>query len=228
MKGFLRLKEYRHRSAPAVLFFTILWLGVAIAFAESIDLTDEVVVWAKQKYGDDAGKRVESWRSLMQDNHDTGEVEKLKLVNDFFNQIPYQSDAILWDQKDYWATPLELLVREGGDCEDYSIAKYFTLKEMGVADEKLRIMYVKSVELNQSHMVLTYYPNPSAIPKVLDNLNPQLLSASSRLDLTPVYSFNADGLWLAKSLGKGKKVGSSKRLSLWQEVKKRMRQEARR
>lgn len=214
--------------APAILFFTILWLGVAIAFAESIDLTDEVVVWAKQKYGDEAGKRVESWRSLMQDNHDTGEVEKLKLVNDFFNQIPYQSDAILWDQKDYWATPLELLVREGGDCEDYSIAKYFTLKEMGVADEKLRIMYVKSVELNQSHMVLTYYPNPSAIPKVLDNLNPQLLSASSRLDLTPVYSFNADGLWLAKSLGKGKKVGSSKRLSLWQEVKKRMRQEARR
>ncbi|MCM8857225.1 MAG: transglutaminase-like cysteine peptidase [Candidatus Thiodiazotropha sp.] len=205
MKVFLRLKEHRHGSVLAVLFFTILWLGVAIAFAESIDLTDEVVTWAKQKYGDDAGKRVESWRSLMQDNHDTGEVEKLKLVNDFFNQIPYQSDAILWDQKDYWATPLELLVREGGDCEDYSIAKYFTLKEMGVADEKLRIMYVKSVELNQSHMVLTYYPNPSAIPKVLDNLNPQLLSASSRLDLTPVYSFNADGLWLAKSLGKGKK-----------------------
>ncbi|MCU7945323.1 MAG: transglutaminase-like cysteine peptidase [Candidatus Thiodiazotropha sp. (ex Cardiolucina cf. quadrata)] len=164
----------------------------------------------------------------MQDNHDTGEVEKLKLVNDFFNQIPYQSDATLWDQKDYWATPLELLVREGGDCEDYSIAKYFTLKEMGVADEKLRIMYVKSVELNQSHMVLTYYPNPSAIPKVLDNLNPQLLSASSRMDLMPVYSFNADGLWLAKSLGKGKKVGSSKRLSLWQEVKQRMREEARR
>ncbi|MEL0586908.1 MAG: transglutaminase-like cysteine peptidase [Candidatus Thiodiazotropha sp. (ex. Lucinoma kazani)] len=228
MKGFLRLKEHRHGSVPAVLFFTILWLGVAIAFAESIDLTDEVVAWAKQKYGSDAGKRVESWRSLMQDNHDTGEVEKLKLVNDFFNQIPYQSDATLWDQKDYWATPLELLVRKGGDCEDYSIAKYFTLKEMGVADEKLRIMYVKSVELNQSHMVLTYYPNPSAIPKVLDNLNPQLLSASSRMDLTPVYSFNADGLWLAKSLGKGKKVGSSKRLSLWQEVKQRMRQEARR
>lgn len=228
MKGFLRLKEHRHGSVLAVLFFTVLWLGVAIAFAERIDLTDEVVAWAKQMYGDDAGKRVESWRSLMQDNHDTGEVEKLKLVNDFFNQIPYQSDSILWDQKDYWATPLELLVREGGDCEDYSIAKYFTLKEMGVADEKLRIMYVKAVELNQSHMVLTYYPNPSAIPKVLDNLNPQLLSASRRMDLTPVYSFNADGLWLAKSLGKGKKVGSSKRLSLWQEVKKRMRQEVRR
>lgn len=228
MKGFLRLKEHRHGSVPAVLFFTILWLGVAIAFAESIDLTDEVVTWATQKYGNDAGKRVESWRNLMQDNHAMGEVEKLKLVNDFFNQIPYQSDATLWDQKDYWATPLELLVREGGDCEDYSIAKYFTLKEMGVADEKLRIMYVKSVELNQSHMVLTYYPDPSAIPKVLDNLNPQLLSASNRMDLTPVYSFNADGLWLAKSLGKGQKVGSSKRLSLWQEVKQRMRQEARR
>ncbi|MES9812804.1 MAG: transglutaminase-like cysteine peptidase [Candidatus Thiodiazotropha sp.] len=123
---------------------------------------------------------------------------------------------------------LGIVGAKGGDCEDYSIAKYFTLREMGVAEEKLRIMYVKSVELNQSHMVLTCYPEPSSIPKVLDNINPQLLSASNRLDLTPVYSFNADGLWLAKSLGRGKKVGSSTRLSLWQEVKKRMQQEAKR
>jgi hypothetical protein len=76
--------------------------------------------------------------------------------------------------------------------------------------------------------VLTYYPQPSSIPKVLDNINPQLLSASHRLDLLPVYSFNADGLWLAKSLGKGKKVGPSTQLSLWQELKRRMEQEAKR
>ncbi|MES9923740.1 MAG: transglutaminase-like cysteine peptidase [Candidatus Thiodiazotropha endolucinida] len=226
--GYLRFKEYRQRSIPAFLISAILWLGVAIAFAESIDLTDEVVSWAKQNFGDQAGDRVASWRRLMLESSHFDEIEKLQRVNDFFNQIPYQSDADLWGKEDYWATPLELLVRKGGDCEDYSIAKYFTLKEMGVAEEKLRIMYVKSVKLNQSHMVLTYYPQPSSIPKVLDNLNPQLLSASNRLDLTPVYSFNADGLWLAKSLGRGKKVGSSTRLSLWQELKQRMQQEAKR
>ncbi|MEW8030142.1 MAG: transglutaminase-like cysteine peptidase, partial [Candidatus Thiodiazotropha sp.] len=228
MTGYLRFNEHRHRSIPAFLISAILWLGVAIAFAESIDLTDEVVTWAKQNFGDQAGDRVASWRRLMLESTHIDEIEKLQRVNDFFNQIPYQSDADLWGKEDYWATPLELLVRKGGDCEDYSIAKYFTLKEMGVAEEKLRIMYVKSVKLNQSHMVLTYYPEPSSIPKVLDNLNPQLLSASNRLDLMPVYSFNADGLWLAKSLGRGKKVGSSTRLSLWQELKQRMQQEAKR
>lgn len=226
--GYSRFKENRQRSIPAFLISAILWLGVAIAVAEGIGLTAEVVAWAKQNFGDQAGERVASWHRLMQQGDQLDDVEKLRRVNDFFNQIPYQSDAELWGKEDYWATPLELLVHEGGDCEDYSIAKYFTLKEMGVAEDKLRIMYVKSIKLNQSHMVLTYYPDPSSIPKVLDNLNPQLLSASNRLDLTPVYSFNADGLWLAKSLGRGKKVGPSTRLSLWQELKKRMAQEAKR
>lgn len=226
--GYSRFKENRQRSIPAFLISAILWLGVAIAVAEGIGLTAEVVAWAKQNFGDQAGERVASWHRLMQQGDQLDDVEKLRRVNDFFNQIPYQSDTELWGKDDYWATPLELLVHEGGDCEDYSIAKYFTLKEMGVAEDKLRIMYVKSIKLNQSHMVLTYYPDPSSIPKVLDNLNPQLLSASNRLDLTPVYSFNADGLWLAKSLGRGKKVGPSTRLSLWQELKKRMAQEAKR
>ncbi|MEW8506361.1 MAG: transglutaminase-like cysteine peptidase [Candidatus Thiodiazotropha sp.] len=228
MTGYLRFKDIRQRSIPALLVSAILWLGVAIAFAESIDLTDEVVSWAKQNFGNQAADRVASWHRMMRESDDLDEVEKLRRVNDFFNEIPYQSDADLWGKEDYWATPLELLVHAGGDCEDYSIAKYFTLKEMGVAEDKLRIMYVKAIKLNQSHMVLTYYPEPSSIPKVLDNLNPRLLSASHRLDLAPVYSFNADGLWLAKSLGKGKKVGTSTRLSLWQELKRRMEQEAKR
>jgi predicted transglutaminase-like cysteine proteinase len=226
--GYLRFKVNRRQSIPAFLISAILWLGVAIAFAESIDLADEVVTWAKQNFGDKAGDRVASWHRLMQEREHLDEIEKLQRVNDFFNQIPYRSDTELWGKEDYWATPLELLVHEGGDCEDYSIAKYFTLKEMGVAEDKLRIMYVKSIKLNQSHMVLTYYPEPSSIPMVLDNLNPHLLSASNRLDLAPVYSFNADGLWLAKSLGRGKKVGSSTRLSLWQELTGRMEEEAKR
>jgi predicted transglutaminase-like cysteine proteinase len=185
-----------------------------------------MVAWAKKNFGDQAGDRVAAWYQLMQDVGDLNEIEKLQLVNNFFNQIPYQSDSDLWGKEDYWATPLELLVHQGGDCEDYSIAKYFTLKEMGVAEDKLRIVYVKSIKLNQSHMVLTYYPEPAAVPQVLDNLNPQVLSATNRLDLTPVYSFNGNGLWIAKSLGRGKKVGSSSRLSLWEELKIRMEQEA--
>ena len=203
-----------------------LGLGLALAFADSIGLTDEVIEWVKQKYGDSASQRVDDWRRLMQENQGKDEEEKLKLVNDFFNRLPYYSDQRLWGKEDYWATPLEALVRRGADCEDYSIAKYFTLKEMGVADEKLRIMYVKALELNEAHMVLTYYPTPTSVPKVLDNLKPSILSASRRKDLSPVYSFNAEGLWLAKNLGQGKKVGSSGRLSLWQDLKERMKKES--
>lgn len=228
MTKFLRLRCRRGARFRHLLLMTILWLGLALAFADSIGVTDEVIEWVKEKYGDSASNRVSAWRQLMQENRDRDEEEKLELVNDFFNDLPYKSDWRLWGKEDYWATPLEALVRKGADCEDYSIGKYFTLKEMGVADEKLRIMYVKALELNEAHMVLTYYPTPTSVPKVLDNLNGRILSASRRSDLAPVYSFNADGLWLAKNLGKGKKVGSSGRLGLWQDLKKRMQEEAKR
>ena len=225
MINFSRLR-YRSRARFLyLLLISTLWLG--FAFADSIGLNDEVIEWVRSKYGDSAGERVEAWRRLMQENADKEEAVKLELVNDFFNRLPFESDLRLWGKEDYWATPLEALTRKGADCEDYSIAKYFTLREMGVADKKLRIMYVKALELNQAHMVLTYYPKPTSVPKVLDNLNNNILSASHRADLAPVYSFNAEGLWLAKNLGKGKKVGSSGRLSLWQDLKARMKKEGR-
>ncbi len=120
---------------------------------------------------------------------------------------------------------MEALGKGKADCEDYSIAKYFTLRELGVPDDKLRIMYVKALELNEAHMVLTYYPDPGAVPLVLDNLNRRILSASKRADLAPVYSFNGEGLWLAKNLGKGKRLGSSGRINRWEDLKERMAKE---
>ncbi|NOR71630.1 MAG: sulfate adenylyltransferase, partial [Methylomarinum sp.] len=151
------------------------------------------------------------------------EKEKLKQVNDFFNQrIEFVDDIYLWGVNDYWATPIEFLAKGAGDCEDYSIAKYFTLKELGVSESKMRITYVKALKLNQAHMVLTYFSSPRAVPIVLDNLIPQIKSATDRKDLLPVYSFNGSGLWLAKARGSGKRVGSSGRLNLWAELKQRM------
>jgi predicted transglutaminase-like cysteine proteinase len=151
------------------------------------------------------------------------EQEKLKRVNDFFNQhIEFVDDDYLWGVTDYWATPLEVLAKGAGDCEDYSIAKYFTLKELGVPESKMRITYVKAIELNQAHMVLTYFERPGVVPVVLDNLNPVIKLASKRQDLLPVYSFNGSGLWLAKSRGMGKKLGGSSRLNQWSSLNIRM------
>jgi predicted transglutaminase-like cysteine proteinase len=151
--------------------------------------------------------------------------DKLKQVNQFFNaRMAFRDDIVVWKQQDYWATPIEFLRKGAGDCEDFALAKYFTLREMGVPANQLRITYVKALELNQAHMVVTWYPTPTAIPLVLDNLKTAILPATQRTDLLPVYAFNGEGLWLPQS-GGNKRVGDSKRLSRWQDLLTRMRAE---
>ena len=154
---------------------------------------------------------------------DEDEDSKLRRVNDFFNRnVKYVSDEKHWGQKDYWATPYESLTTQGADCEDFVIAKYYTLKELGVEVEKMRITYVKALRINQAHMVLTYFPTPDAIPLVLDNLVGKIYSASRRTDLEPVYSFNGSGMWLERMKGQGVRMGNPNKLDLWTGLRLRM------
>ncbi|BCN92469.1 hypothetical protein THMIRHAM_02540 [Thiomicrorhabdus immobilis] len=178
---------------------------------------------AKAKYGSPAAARLAQWQELVDKNQNASEEDKLELVNNFFNQVQFIDDIVHWNKKDYWATPLEMLATDAGDCEDYSIAKYFTLKALGVPESKLYITYVKAIRLNQAHMVLTYFKTPKSIPLVLDNINKRILQASSRKDLVPIYSFNGDGLWLARERGKGKSVsGGTSKLKNWNNLLKRL------
>lgn len=176
----------------------------------------------EQRYGPAAAQRIRDWRQLIDTDQDQSLNVKLQAVNDFFNQLQFVDDIIHWQQRDYWATPVEFLATDGGDCEDFAIAKYFTLLELGVPESRLQITYVKALNLNQAHMVLAYYANPGADPLVLDNLVSGVLPGSSRNDLVPVYSFNGQGLWIARARGRGKRVGGSERLSLWQDLITRM------
>ncbi|MFC1614999.1 transglutaminase-like cysteine peptidase [Patescibacteria group bacterium] len=185
----------------------------------------EVMDWIENRYGMSAINRIMDWQDLITHNRELPERDQLKLVNDFFNEIDYYTDNEIWGKTDYWATPVEMLAVDGADCEDYAIAKYFTLREMGIPAEKLRITYVKALELDQAHMVLFYYEHEYAKPVVLDNLIGQIRPASERQDLAPVYGFNGDGLWLAKSRGRGRKVGGSERISLWQNLTTKMEKE---
>lgn len=201
----------------------VLLCVVTIVVADTVLLDDKILTYVEKKYGIIARQRLVSWDELMRFNKEDSESKKLKLVNDFFNQVRFISDDIHWQQKDYWATPVEFLSTNGGDCEDFTLAKYFTLRQMGVPDKKLRLTYVKAVRLNQAHMVLSYFETPSAEPLILDNLIKDIKRASLRRDLIPVYSFNGAGLWLAKEREQGRLVGKSSRVSRWTDVVQRMK-----
>jgi len=177
----------------------------------------------KGKHGFLAARRLEAWQKLVDKVYKKPERLKLILVNNFFNESRFVSDQKNWHQKDYWATPKELLIKDAGDCEDYVIAKFITLKAVGVSHEKLNLTYVKAKKLNQAHMVLSYFKKPNSIPLILDNLIHRILKATKRKDLVPIYSFNGDGLWLAKQRGKGKAInGGAQEIQQWQSLQRKL------
>jgi predicted transglutaminase-like cysteine proteinase len=169
------------------------------------------------------GPRVaEQAQALVQQIERSGtqdELQRLRDINDFFNRrLAFKDDAVTWGLPDYWASPLESLERRAGDCEDYAIAKYFSLAAAGVPTARLRMVYVRARMQGQSlaHMVLAYYAQPGAEPLILDNLRPEVLPASQRTDLTPVFSFNTEGLW--QGVGQVTSGDPMARLSLWREL----------
>lgn len=181
----------------------------------------EVLKKAEEQCGKDAPQRLIAWENLMRQEQGKSDLEKLNKVNEFFNRIPYAADIDVWGVPNYWATPIEFLCKGAGACENYAIAKYFTLKALGVSDEKLKITYVKALELNQFHMVLAYYSKPGDEPLILDNLIDSIKPSSQRNDLLPIFSFNVGGIWMAQQRGREKKATNT-RLKKWDNVLKKM------
>jgi predicted transglutaminase-like cysteine proteinase len=179
--------------------------------------------YARQHYGAKAGRAVESWLAMLTQASGLEEQEKLRMVNGFWNNALIGGEDIsIWGQVDYWATPLQSLAKGAGDCEDYVIGKYFSLLYLGVAPEKLRFVYVRAQIGSQSiaHMVLGYYPQPQAEPLVLDSLIDRIQPAHNRPDLTPVFSFNAQGVYIP-----GGKRSSVDGIGRWRDLLARMRAE---
>lgn len=178
---------------------------------------------SQAKYGQRGVQNVSAWLAQLAQLQGRDEAELLRAVNDFWNQhVRGDEDIRLWGQTDYWATPLESLGRQAGDCEDFVIGKYFSLRHLGVPAEKLRFVYVRANVGGQSiaHMVLGYYPDAVSEPLVLDNLASSIRPASERTDLAPVFSFNAEGVYV-----QGAKPASADRLGRWRNLLERMRRE---
>ncbi len=220
----MQLFYRKHFLVSLLIILTIL----PIAYTYEKEILDKVIETVANDYGKKAIKRLKKWSKLIRTNTEQKELRKLTVVNDFINQLKRETDLDNYGQEDYWATPLELLGRNSGDCEDFSIAKYFSLTMMGVPVEKLRITYVMALDYQQAHIVLAYYNTPGSDPLILDMLKPQILPASLRKDLKPVYSFNGEFIWMSKKRGKDLKVGMPRmagRFKQWSTLQSKMQHE---
>ena len=157
-------------------------------------ITHELEESANKKYGEFAKNRfVAIKEKLLLELKDASDLKKLNVVNTWVNFIKYQSDAKVYSQSDYWATLYEFVGKNAGDCEDYTIAKYYILKELGINPKRLKFTYViykdrKGKKI--SHMVLSYLKIPKPKKKsdilILDNNNRLILPASKRKDIVKV------------------------------------------
>ena len=160
-----------------------------------------------KKYGGQAVRRLNSLLLQMEELIELPEDQIVITVNRFFNQLEYRPDIKTWNKKDYWASRLEFLGKGQGDCEDYAVAKFLTMVQLGVPEEKLFLTYVKAVGYpDAAHLVVTYYKEPGTVPLVLDNYIKKILPATQRTDLVPVYSFTAKDLYIQKQYGLGKRI----------------------
>ncbi len=184
---------------------------------------------AAERLGTRATAAVRLLQPLMREAAALDEPARLARVNEFFNRrIVSRDDLDVWGRADYWASPLESLEKGEGDCEDYAIAKYFTLLSTGVAVERLRLVYVRAQQGGPggptiAHMVLAYYATPAAEPLILDSLITEVRTAARRPDLQPVFSFNGEGLW--QGAGPQPVADALSGLSRWREVQARARAE---
>ncbi len=157
-------------------------------------ITDKLIEDAGKKYNKFAQNRfITIKQDLLIALKDANEMKKLNTVNTWINNTKYKSDKKVYGVSDYWATLYEFQGKGMGDCEDYTIAKYYILKELGVDPKKLKFTYViyKNRQGKKiSHMVLAYLKVPRPKSKkdilILDNNNRLILPASKRKDLIKV------------------------------------------
>ncbi|ARP81369.1 transglutaminase [Bordetella genomosp. 8] len=206
-------------------FFCLLF-GWGISGALELD-TARLEQVAASRYGSKGAHAVATWLQLLQADTALSEADQLTSINNFWNRSLLQAeDQAVWGQADYWATPLEALGKGAGDCEDFVIGKYFSLIKLGVPTSKLRFVYVRAriggPESSEqiAHMVLAYYPTANSVPLVLDSLISDILPASQRRDLTPVFSFNAEGVYVD-----GKHAAPVDRIGRWRDLLQRMARE---
>jgi predicted transglutaminase-like cysteine proteinase len=137
---------------------------------------------------------VKRWEALLQDLKKKPVREQLEGVNDFFNALPYAEDNENYGMEDYWATPYEFLQKNAGDCEDYAIAKYISLKRLGVSEASMRIIILQDNNLGGiMHAVLEVRVDSTRY--LLDNQSSSVTEEGSVYHYRPIYALNNSAWW---------------------------------
>ncbi len=134
----------------------------------------------------------DKWMQFLDGLKGKDRVTQIRAVNDYMNRAPYITDPVNWGVKDYWESPGQFMARFG-DCEDYAIAKYLSLKLLGYNEKDMRIVVVKDLNLKIGHAVLVIFYKGN--PYILDNQIKQVVPAATIKHYLPVYSINAYSWW---------------------------------
>lgn len=138
---------------------------------------------------------IKEWRELLESLQGKPLKEQMKAINDWANAHPYIIDQINWGLEDFWETPTEFMAMNG-DCEDYAIAKYYSLKQLGYDDEQMRIMIVQDFNLGGIiHAILGVYDDDREL-YILDNQIPQVMPATRIYHYRPIYGINESAWWM--------------------------------
>ncbi len=136
---------------------------------------------------------LKSWREVATAAKGQPRLEMLKTVNQYFNRWPYKIDQELYGVSEFWASPKEFMKRSG-DCEDYSIAKFFILRDLGLANEEMRLVILMDRIRRIGHAVLAVY-EPNGDILVLDSLSDLIFSHKKYRHYLPQYSMNETTRW---------------------------------
>ena len=171
------------------LIFLIFLINYALAYEFKLNEKDRKYITNSNKKSF-IENRLNKYKELKIQIKDYELLKKLSHVNSFINKILPAHDISTQASLDYWATPKEFLLQGHGDCEDYVIAKYFTLLELGIPKEKLYFAVVDIKGEKTSHMILLYLETKESTPLVLDNLSSVVIPLTKRTKLIPKFAFN--------------------------------------
>jgi predicted transglutaminase-like cysteine proteinase len=156
------------------------WSGVLERFRDSFEQNQDK-------------RHVKKWMQFLKAVSELDREDKIKAVNTYMNKIKFKSDKDNYGMNDYWATPMEFLAR-GGDCEDYAVAKYISLRAMGLTDKDMRLAIVYDHQMKMPHAVLVVYEENGTM-LVLDNQSENIKRADKINRYQPIYSINQLAWW---------------------------------